>query len=207
MNMTEMEKMLSGAYYDPSDPELTSRRKNARNTAARFNATTEDQQVLRRILLKGILGGIGEGCELNPNVRFDYGCNVYMGDRCYFNFDTTFLDCAEIRFGNDVFVGPGVSFLTPVHPVLARERNLRQDADGRTYNLEAAKPIRVEDNVWIGGNVTVLPGVTIGHDSVIGAGSVVTRDIPSGVIAVGNPCRVLRPITEEDSVLPPTITE
>ena len=111
------------------------------------------------------------------------------------------MDCAEIRLGDNVFVGPNTSFLTPIHPLLARERNIRIAPDGHTYLLETCRPIMVESNVWLGGSVTVMPGVTIGHDTVIGAGSVVTKDIPSGVVAVGNPCRVLRKITEEDSLI------
>lgn len=196
--MTERENMLSGLLYDPSDPELTRRRDVARNLAAAFNRTTEEEKETRQKILKQLLGSLGEWTELYPNVQFDYGCNTYLGNRCYVNFNSTFLDCAEIRLGDDVFVGPNVSFLTPIHPLLARERILRFTPDGRPYTKEACKPIAVGNRVWIGGNAVILPGVTIGDDTVIGAGSVVTRDIPAGVLAVGNPCRVLREITEKD---------
>lgn len=200
--MTEREKMLSGQFYDPTDPELCELRRVGRNAAAQFNTTNEDQKVLRQILMKRMFGTVGEETYCCPDVHVDYGCNVHLGDGCEFNFNTTFLDCAEIRFGDHVLVGPNCSFLTPLHPMLSRERGPRQAPDGHWTSYERSKPIHVCSNVWIGGNVTVLPGVTIGEGSVIGAGSVVTRDIPAGVLAVGNPCRVVRPITEEDSVLP-----
>lgn len=121
--MTEREKMLSGLLYDPSDPELSRQRDVARNMAAAFNRTTEEEKLKRQEILKALLGSMGEWTELYPSVQFDYGCNTYLGSRCYVNFNATFLDCAEIRLGDDVFVGPNVSFLTPIHPLLARERS------------------------------------------------------------------------------------
>ncbi len=196
--MTEKEKMLAGMLYDPTDAELVAQRVLARKLAARFNLTDEDQQAERMAILRRLLGHLGENVEINPDIRFDYGCNTTIGDCCGFNFNLTILDCAEVRFGNNVFVGPNGSFLTPVHPLVADERIPRRAPDGRIYDLEYCKPIVLEDDVWLAGNVTVNGGVTIGRGSVIGSGSVVTRDIPAGVIAVGVPCRVLRPITEAD---------
>lgn len=198
--MTEREKMLAGLWYDPSDPELCRQRNHARDRAEEFNRTTESEKEKRQKILKALLGSMGQYSEIYPYVKFDYGCNTYLGDRCYINFNATFLDCGEIRLGSDVFFGPNVSFLTPIHPLRAEERNVRFAPDGHPYTLEACKPILVEDRVWIGGNVVILPGVTIGHDSVIGAGSVVTKNIPAGVIAVGNPCRVLRKVEESDRI-------
>lgn len=198
--MTEKEKMLSGKMYDASDFELTNQRTCARRAAERFNRTDETETAARKEILKQLLGSVGSGVEVYPNVRFDYGCNIYIGDNCYFNFNCVFLDCAEIRFGDNVFVGPNVSFLTPVHPLLSGERNRRVDGSGRVHLFEFCKPIQIGANVWIGGGVIVNPGVTIGHDAVIGSGSVVTKDIPAGVIAVGNPCKVLRKITENDKM-------
>lgn len=198
--MTEREKMISGKLYKTSDPELVRLRNFARNASIKYNQTTEDQKEERQKILKELLGHIGEGSEIYPYVQFDYGCNTYIGDNCFINFNCVFLDCAEIRIGNNVFIGPNVSLLTPIHPLLAKERNIRIDEDGTRYMIESAAPITIEDNVWLGGGVTITPGVTIGHDSVIGAGSVVTKDIPPGVVAVGVPCRVIRQITEEDSV-------
>ncbi|MBS4958869.1 MAG: sugar O-acetyltransferase [Clostridium celatum] len=198
--MTEKEKMLKGFIYDTSDPELVKLRKIARDIARKFNNTTEDEVEIRKSLLKEVLGKIGEGTEINPDIKLDYGCNIYIGDRCYINFNSVFLDCAEICLGNDVFVGPGVSFVTPIHPMISSERNARLKSDGSYYMLEYAQPINIGDNVWICSNVTILPGVSIGSNTVIGAGSVVTKDIPSNVLAVGNPCRVIRNITEQDKV-------
>lgn len=198
--MTEKEKMLKGFIYDTSDPELVKLSKIARDIARKFNNTTEDEVEIRKSLLKEVLGKIGEGTEINPDIKLDYGCNIYIGDRCYINFNSVFLDCAEICLGNDVFVGPGVSFVTPIHPMISSERNARLKSDGSYYMLEYAQPINIGDNVWICSNVTILPGVSIGSNTVIGAGSVVTKDIPSNVLAVGNPCRVIRNITEQDKV-------
>lgn len=170
------------------------------NTLDKSLLTNEDETILRTKMLQDVLGHLGEGSEINPDIKLDYGCNTYIGDWCYINFNSVFLDCAEIHLGNNVFVGPSVSFLTPLHPMLAGQRNVRFTKDGRPYTLESAKPIMIEDSVWICANVAVLPGVTIGHDTVIGAGSVVTRDIPPHSFAAGNPCRVIREITEADSM-------
>lgn len=198
--MTEKEKMLNGFMYDSSDEELVKLRILARNTAITFNSTTEDEWELRQSILTGILGKLGEDAEINPDIKLDYGCNLYLGDRCYINFNCTFLDCAEIRLKDNVMVGPNVSFLTPVHPMLASERNVRIAPDKHIYTLEYAKPITIEEDVWICANVTILPGVTVGSGSVIGAGSVVTKDIPRNVFAAGNPCKVVREITKDDAV-------
>lgn len=198
--MTEFEKMIHGEWYDTSDPELVSQRNKARNVSERYNQTKEEQVTERKALLQELLGAYGEGCEIYPTVKFDYGCNTYIGAHTYINFNAVFLDCAQIHIGSNVLIGPNCSFLTPVHPMLARERNMRIAKDGHTYMIESRKPIVIGDNCWFGGNVTVMPGVTVGHDTVIGAGSVITKDIPSGVVAVGNPCRVLREITEEDAI-------
>lgn len=196
--MTEREKMLNGKIYNTSDPELLKQREFARITAFKYNNTTEEQEQLRQQILKELLGSLGENVKISPLVQFDYGCNTYIGNNCYFNFNCTFLDCAEIHIGNDVFVGPNTLFLTPIHPMLAEQRNMKKDKNGIIYMEEYCKPIVIEDNVWFGGGAIVNPGVTIGHDSVIGSGSVVTKNIPSGVLAAGVPCKVIREITEED---------
>ena len=184
--MTEREKMLSGLLYDPSDRELTDLRQRAFQLVERFNRLQKEDAAAQREILEALLGEMGENVTFRAAVRFDYGCNTYIGDNCYFNFNAVFLDCAPIRIGSNVMVGPGGSFFTALHPLLAEERNARTGPDGRRYNLEYAKPITVEDNVWLGGNVVVNGGVTIGHDTVIGSGSVVTRDIPPGVFAAGD---------------------
>lgn len=196
--MTEKGKMLLGKLYNASDIELSKQRILARQAADRFNRTDELEVSKRQEILENLLGSIGSGVEIYPNVRFDYGCNTYIGNNCYFNFNCIFLDCAEIHFGDNVFVGPNVLFLTPVHPLLSEERNRRVDNNGQIHLFEYCKPIKIESNVWIGGGAIVNPGITIGHDSVIGSGSVVTKDIPSGVIAAGVPCKVIRKVTQED---------
>lgn len=197
--MTEREKMLAGLLYDASDPELQRLRLNARRLSRLFaEAVEEENWEAGDSLMRRLLGGAGPGLEITPPVRFDYGCNTYLGEGCYFNFNTTILDCARVEFGDNVMVGPNCSFLTPLHPLLAEERRARTAPDGRVFCLEYARPIRVGSDVWFGGGVTVNGGVTIGDGSVIGSGSVVTRDIPPGVLAAGVPCRVIRPITEAD---------
>ncbi|MDD3193962.1 MAG: sugar O-acetyltransferase [Oscillospiraceae bacterium] len=196
--MTEREKMLAGRLYDPSDRELACLREKAFRLVGQFNGLDKTENGPQRDILRQLLGGMGEHVTFRAAVRFDYGCNTYVGDNCYFNFNAVFLDCAEIRIGSNVMVGPGVSFFTALHPLLAEERNARTDGNGRRYNLEYARPITVEDSVWLGGGVIVNGGVTIGRGAVIGSGSVVTRDIPPGVVAAGVPCRVIRPITEAD---------
>ena len=193
--------MLAGELYNPLADELCELRLRLHKLIDRFNRTSDDETELRSSLLTQFLGHAGARLEMTPPVRFDYGCNTYIGDRCYFNFNATFLDCAEIHIGDDVFVGPNVSFLTPIHPFLARERNFRFDAEGRKSDQEYAKPIRIGNSVWIAGGVIINPGVTIGSNCVIGSGSVVTRDIPDGVLAFGNPCRVIRKLTEADALI------
>lgn len=198
--MTEREKMVSGKWYDTSDPWLVAQRDLARDMAEEYNLTKSDETTKRRAILESILGSIGDDVDIFPSVKFDYGCNIYIGDRVYINFNAIFLDCAEIRIGNDVFIGPNTSFLTPIHPLLPKDRNQRVKEDGTTYMIEAAAPITIGNEVWIGGDVTFLPGVSVGDGTVIGAGSVVTKSIPSGVIALGNPCRVVRELTEDDAI-------
>ena len=145
-----------------------------------------------------ILGTCGEDAYMEPDIRFDYGCNTHTGKNFYANYNCVILDVAEVRIGDDVMFGPNVTIATPVHPLLARERKMRTRADGSKYDLEYAKPITIEDGVWLAAGVTVTGGVTIGAGAVIGAGSVVTRDIPAGVVAAGVPCRVIRKLSEED---------
>lgn len=199
--MTEREKMLSGQLYDPSDEELAQLRRRAFRLVEQFNRLQKEDTADQREILLALLGGIGENVTFRAAVRFDYGCNTYIGDNCYFNFNSVFLDCAPIRIGSNVMAGPGASFFTALHPLLAEERNVRADETGRRYNLEYAKPITVEDDVWLGGGVIVNGGVTIGRGAVIGSGSVVTRDIPPGVLAAGVSCRAIRPVSEADRMM------
>ena len=196
--MTEKENMLSGRLYDPSDSELLSLRQRAHALSKAFNDTLETQERERREILSALIGSLGENVYIQGPVQFDYGCFTAIGKNSYANFNFTCLDCAPVSIGANVFMGPNVSLLTPVHPLRWQERNLYRKSDGTLTDREYARPITIEDDCWIAGNVTVCGGVTIGRGSVIGAGSVVTRPIPAGVFAAGNPCRVIRPITDAD---------
>ena len=190
--MTEEEKMLAGKLYDPSDPKLDTRRLLAHRLSMEYNNTLETDAEKRKAILAQLLPDCGEDTFLQGPLQFDYGCYTRFGKRCYANFNLVVLDVCPVTFGDDVFIGPNCSFVSPMHALLPEERNLKQRPDGSYYDLEYGKPITVGSNCWFGSNVTVCGGVTIGEGCVIGAGSVVTKDIPPHSLAVGNPCRVLR---------------
>ena len=187
--MTELEKMKAGQLYDYSDPEIYAAHVRAVELCDEYNATTRTQTAERERILRQLFGSLGACPVVEKNIRVDYGFNLHAGDKFFANYDCVFLDVAPITIGNNVMVGPRVCFYAAGHPIAASVRNT---------GLEFGAPITIEDNVWIGGGVSVCPGVTIGAGSVIAAGSVVTRDVPPGVVAGGNPCRVLRPITDAD---------
>ena len=180
---TMRERMLAGDLYIADDPEIGAASSAALDLMAAYNATSVRQAPLRRQLLEQLLGSIGEGTEIRPPLYVDYGTHLRIGARCFANFGLVALDVAAITIGDDVQIGPNVQLLTATHPL---EPQPRRD------KWEAAEPITIGDNVWLGGGVIVCPGVTIGADTVVGAGSVVTRDLPAGVIAVGSPARVVR---------------
>lgn len=187
--MTERERMVSGALYKADDKELVALRRRARRLTRLFNATTEEETDKRQAILQELMGALGKNSFVEPSFRCDYGCNIYIGDYFYANYDCVILDVAPVHIGSHVFFAPRVNLYAAGHPI---------DAQVRNEDLEFGKPITIGDDVWVGGNVTVNPGVTIGSDVVIGSGSVVTKDIPSHVIAAGNPCRVIRAITDAD---------
>lgn len=197
--MTEKEKMLAGALYLPNDPELIALRQAAHRLSMEYNQTVETEEARRDSILSELVPERGKNVYLQGPVQFDYGVFTTIGENTYANFNFTVLDCAPVRIGKNVFMGPNVSLYTPVHPMHQDDRNPFPCGDGIT-NREAAKPITIGDSCWLAGNVTVCGGVTIGEGSVIGAGSVVTRDIPPGSFAAGVPCRVIRAITEEDKI-------
>jgi maltose O-acetyltransferase len=186
---TEKEKMLAGDLYRAGGDELRRDNKQARVLTRQFNATTEDEIEARTALLKQLFKSTGMNLYIEPPFRTDYGCNTSIGENFYANYDCIIIDVAPVKIGNNVMFGPRVCLYTAGHPI---------DAEVRNSLLEFGKPITVGDNVWIGGNTVVNPGVTIGNNCVIGSGSVVTKDIPDGVIAAGNPARVIRAITDED---------
>ena len=190
--MTEKKKMLSGMLYDCHDPELQADAAHSRMLTRLFNTTTEEQKDYRVSLLKQLFGSTGEHIHIEPPFRCDYGCNIFIGDKFYANFDCIILDVAKVTIGKNCLFGPRVCVYTPCHPIDAGERN---------SGLEYGKAVTIGDNVWIGGSAVINPGVTIGNNVVIGSGSVVTHDIPDNVVAAGNPCRVIRPITDKDKIM------
>lgn len=195
--MTEFEKMLAEELYVPADSELEELRHKAHQLSQLYNQLDESDTGRAEVLGK-LLRDMGDGSYFQGPIQFDYGINTSVGKNFFANFNLTILDCAEVTIGDDVMVGPNVSLLTPLHPLRFQDRNVRVNTDGHMVNYEYAAPITINDNCWISGDVKILGGVTIGAGSVIGAESVVTRDIPENVIAVGNPCRIVREITEAD---------
>lgn len=198
--MSEKEKMLAGNLYDPSDEELNSLRIKARKLARRYNQIDEDEPEKQLELLQALLPNTAEIPGLQAPIYFDYGCNTTFGKFSGANFNFTCLDVCPVTIGDNVLIGPNVTLATPMHPLLPDERNIRQREDGSVYNLEYAKPIVIENDCWLASNVIVCGGVTIGEGSVIGAGSVVTRNIPPHSLAAGNPYKVIRKITEMDRI-------
>ena len=181
---TEKEKMLAGELYDPLDPELVAARDRARDLCQDLNATREADTDARRRILIDLFGAGGEEVWMQPPFFCDYGANIFLGKRVFFNFNCVVLDVCAVRIGDFTLFGPAVQIYTATHPLEAELRRTR----------EFAKPVTIGSDVWVGGAAVILPGVTIGSRSVIGAGSVVTRDIPDDVFAAGNPCRVIRPV-------------
>jgi maltose O-acetyltransferase len=183
---TELQNMLAGELYDPFDPELVRARERARDLCQALNATREAQQAERRSILRELLGKGGESVWMQPPFFCDYGTNIELGERVFFNFNCVVLDVCRVRIGDSTLFGPAVQIYTAMHPMNAELRR----------HQEYGKPVEIGTDVWVGGGAIILPGVRIGDRAVVGAGSVVTRDIPGGVFAAGNPCRVIREITE-----------
>jgi len=181
MFMSERQKMISGLPYDPGDPELQADQTAAKQWMARYNASLAASPSERRDLLRQRLGEVGEGAVIRPPFHCDYGYNIRLGRGVFLNFNCVILDVCEVDIGDGTQIGPGVQILTADHP---------RDAAERAAGVEFGRPIGIGFNVWIGGGALILPGVTIGDDAIIGAGAVVTRDIPAGATAVGNPARI-----------------
>lgn len=182
MGNINLEKMLAGELYDAGDPLLLEMRRSARALMQEYNQTGYDRGQ-RSGILKKLLAEMGTNIDIQTPFFCDYGSNIRVGENFFANFNCIFLDCANITIGNNVFLAPNVQLYTAHHPVLAAER---------IKGPELASPITIKDNVWLGGGTIVCPGVTIGMNTTIGAGSVVTKNIPANVVAVGNPCRVIR---------------
>ena len=184
--LSERQKMLAGELYDPFDPELSQARDRARNLCQDLNATREQDHEARRAILKDLFGQGGDSVWMQPPFFCDYGSNIRLGERVFFNFNCVVLDVCQVTIGDFTLFGPTVQIYTATHPMNAELR--RQQ--------EFGKPIAIGSDVWVGGGAIFCPGVTVGSKTVIGAGSVVTKDIPDGVFAAGNPCRVIRELAD-----------
>ena len=183
--MTEKAKMLNGELYDSSDKQLVDELIKAKKLCNQYNNLCIEDIEKGNEIIKKLFSKTGNEFMIMPNFYCDYGFNIEIGEKFYSNHNLVILDANKVEFGDNVFIGPNCGFYTSGHPL---------DYQTRNKGLEYAKPIKVGNNVWIGGNVTVLPGVSIGDNVVIGAGSVVTKDISSNVIAVGNPCKIIKEI-------------
>jgi maltose O-acetyltransferase len=181
---TEREKMVAGELYQPLDPELSSGRRRARDLCRALNATADAEQEERRRILRDLFGSGGDTVWMEPPFYCDYGANIHLGTKVFFNFNCVVLDVCPVHVGDYTLFGPAVQILTPMHPLDAVERRKH----------EYGKPVEIGSDVWVGGGALILPGVRIGSRTVIGAGSVVSRDVPDDVFAAGNPCRVIRSI-------------
>ncbi|RDE05951.1 sugar O-acetyltransferase [Sphingomonas aracearum] len=185
---SEREKMLAGELYDALDPELVAGRVRARDLCQELNGTREADEAARRDVCGRLFGRGGESVWIQPPFFCDYGSNIELGERVFFNFNCVVLDVCRVTIGDFTMFGPGAQVLTPMHPLDAALR--RREEYGR--------PVTIGSDVWVGAGALILPGVTIGAKTVIGAGSVVTRDVPAGVFAAGNPCRVIRALSEDE---------
>lgn len=198
--MREEEKIQAGILFCPGDPELRAMKRKTHNLNVDYNKTHEDETEKRAGILSEIIGEFGEGGFIQGPIAFHYGKHTKIGKNFFANFHLTIQDDAEVTIGDNCNLGPNVTIVTPLHPMLPDERREMLTASGEKKHLCYAKPVHIGSDCWFGASVTVCPGVTIGDGCVIGAGSVVTRDIPSGCFAAGVPCRVIRKLTAADSM-------
>ncbi len=189
--MTKLEVMSSGAWNHGFNPEVSAALADCAEKCFRLNALPPSAKEERNAIIRDLLGGIGEPFVIHTPFRCDFGSRIRVGRNFIGNFNLTILDEGPVTIGDNVFIGPNVSLYTVVHAFLPEQRN---------EGIMCSRPIVIEDDVWICGSVVILPGITIGAGAIVGAGSVVTHDIPAGVLAAGNPCRVLRPVTEADRI-------
>lgn len=198
--MNEEEKIMAGILFCPGDPMLRAMKLKTHNLNVDYNGTHEDETETRAAILSEIIGEFGEDGFIQGPIAFHYGKHTKIGKRFFGNFNLTIQDDAEVTIGDNCNFGPNVTIVTPIHPMLPDERREMMNADGEKKRFCYAKPVHIGNDCWFGASVTVCPGVTIGDNCVIGAGSVVTRDIPSNSFAAGVPCKVIREITEADSM-------
>ena len=198
--MTEEERIFRGMLFASEEPELVEKKRKAHRLSQEYDLLFEEDSEKRENILKELLSEIGEGTFMLGPIRFHYGCHTKIGAHCFMNFNFTVQDDAKVTIGNHCSFGPNVTIVTPLHPMLPDERRGMRCSDGEERFLCYAKPVTIGDDCWFGANVVVCPGVTIGENCVIGAGSVVTKSIPANSFAAGVPARVIRPITQEDSI-------
>lgn len=188
-NMSEWEKLQAGMVYNDFDSDLFMRRVEAKKLFREYNRTGDDDTALRRKLMEQLFKHVGTEVWIEPDFRCEFGKNIVIGNNVYINFGCIILDCAEVTIGDNVLLGPNIGIYAANHSL---------DAEERINGGCCGKPVHVGNNVWLGGDVKILPGVSVGDNTIIGTGSIVTKDIPAEVIAVGNPCRVIRAVTEAD---------
>ncbi|NMP38280.1 MAG: sugar O-acetyltransferase [Clostridiales bacterium] len=198
--MTEEEKINAGILFCPSAPELRAMKKKAHDLNREYNATCEDDTEKRSEIISQLIGETGEGCTIQGPVFFHYGVHTKIGKNFFANFNFTVQDDAEVTIGDNCNFGPNVTLVTPIHPMLPSERERVFDSNKIPRHMCYAKPVHIGNDCWLGANVVVCSGVSVGDGCVIGAGSVVVKDIPPLTFAAGNPCRVIREITESDSM-------
>lgn len=198
--MQAEERIMQGLLFSPADPQLKAIKLRAHKLSQDYNKTYEDETEVRARILASLLGGMGEGTFFQGPITFHYGTHTRVGKNCFFNFNLTVQDDANVTVGDRCNFGPNVTIVTPLHPMIAKEREYLLDENGNRVRLCWAKPVKIGNDCWFGANVVVCPGVTIGDGCVIGAGSVVTRDVPPSTFAAGNPARVIRQIGEADSM-------
>ncbi len=198
--MREEEKIFAGVLFAPGKEELQAKKRRTHNLNRDYNQTREEETEKRNAIIREIVGEIGEGFFFQGPIYFHYGCHTKIGKNLFANFNFTVQDDTWVTIGDRCNFGPNVTIVTPIHPMIAEERREMMDKDGNVLRMCYAKPVTIGNDCWFGANVTVCPGVTIGNGCVIGAGSVVTRDIPDNSFAAGVPCRVIREITEADSM-------
>lgn len=189
--MNDLERMIAGEAYLASNHAVSEKYKKTKDITRLYNLTTDQEENKRVEIINSLFGKIGKNFHIEPPFRCDYGFNIEVGENFYANYECIILDICKVNIGDNVFLGPRVSIYTAAHPISAKIRST---------GLEFGKSITIGNDVWIGGDTVVNPGVTIGNNVVIGSGSIVTKDIPSNVIAVGNPCKVIREITIEDDI-------
>ena len=198
--MREEDKIKAGQLFAPGHPDLVAIKLKTHNLNVDYNQTYENEFEKREQILREILGHLGNNVRIQGPIAFHYGIHTSIGNDVFVNFNFTVQDDAEVIIGDDNNFGPNCTIVTPVHPMVASERRMMLNEKGEPAHLCYAKPVKIGNDNWIGANVVICPGVTIGDNCVIGAGSVVTRDIPSNSFAAGVPCRVIREITEDDSM-------